>query len=30
MLESFTKIFLEKEMSKPSVLGLVAGESMVI
>jgi hypothetical protein len=30
MLESFTKILLEKEMSKPSVLGLVAGESMDI
>jgi hypothetical protein len=30
ILEFSTKIFLEKEMSKPSVLGLVGGESMDI
>jgi hypothetical protein len=30
MLESSTKIFLEEEMSKPSVLGLFAGESIDI
>jgi hypothetical protein len=29
-LESSTNILLEKEMSKPSVLGLVGGESMDI
>ena len=30
MLESLINIFLEKEMSIPSVLGLSAGERMVI
>jgi hypothetical protein len=30
MLESSTKIFLEEEISKPSVLGLLSGESINI